>query len=129
MNIKFDDTFSKLSKKLSDKVENLPQLERTIVQDIANEFLEEVIKQTPKSDSNKLANSWQMKVTKDGNHYIAEVYNTKLYAWDVEYGHRMGDGRWKRGYFMMTITQTMIKERMNKIGQHHVYEFLEDVFK
>ena len=130
MDIKFDDSsFKELCEKLENKIDDLPELEKDIVQDIAYNFFEEVIQQTPESDNDLLKNSWKKRIIKKNNHYIAEIYNTMIYAWDVEYGHKMGDGRWKKGYFMKTITENMIRERMEEIGQKHVYKFLEDVFK
>ena len=46
-----------LRNKLEQAVEDVPKLQQEIVEEIANEFLEDVKKRTPKTETNKLANS------------------------------------------------------------------------
>lgn len=119
-----------LQKRLENAQKELPKIIEKIVDDISNEFIEEVKQKTPSSDNNKLKNNWKKKVSQVGNGYQVEIYNDLEYANSVEYGHKINDGKgWKQGHFMMTITQQDIQRRMDKIAQPTLDNFLKGVFK
>ena len=118
-----------LKNRLEQAVEDVPKLQQEIVEEIANEFLEEVKRRTPKTETNELANNWKKRVVQTGVNYVVEVYNDCEYASHVEYGKRIGDNGWQSGKFMMTITSQMIQNRMDKIAQTKVDNFLKGVFK
>lgn len=118
-----------LRNKLEQAVEDVPKLQQEIVEEIANEFLEDVKKRTPKTKTNKLANSWKKRIVSTGSNYVVEVYNDCEYSKYVEYGKRIGDSGWQNGKFMMTITKNMIEQRMDKIAQSKLDNFLKGVFE
>ncbi len=120
----------KLQKRLEQAQNQVPELIQQIVDDISNEFLQEVIKRTPTTNNNKLKNNWKKRVVagKNGS-YTVEVYNDLEYASSVEYGSRNANNGWNEGKFMMTITSQMIQQRMNKIAQPKLDNFLKGVFK
>lgn len=118
-----------LQKKLQQAEKQTSQVIEKIINDIADEFLQEVIDRTPNTDSNKLKNNWKKRIVSKGSNYIVEVYNDIEYASNVEYGSRTADNGWNEGKFMMTITQQDIERRMQKIGQPTLDTFLQGVFK
>lgn len=118
-----------LKNKLEQAIEDIPKLQEEIVNEIAEEFLQEVKRRTPKTDTNKLANSWNKRIISTGSNYVVEVYNDCEYASYVEYGKRVGNNGWVSGKFMMTITKDIIQQRMNKKAQSKLNNFLNDVFK
>lgn len=118
-----------LRNKLEQAVEDVPKLQQEIVEEIANEFLEDVKKRTPKTETNKLANSWKKRIVSTGSNYVVEVYNDCEYSKYVEYGKRIDDTGWQSGKFMMTITKNMIEQRMDKIAQSKLDNFLKGVFE
>lgn len=118
-----------LRNRLEQAVEDVPKLQQEIVEEIANEFLEEVKRRTPKTETNELANNWKKRVVSTGGNYVVEVYNDCEYASHVEYGKRIGNNGWQSGKFMMTITADMINARLDRIVQPKVDNFLKGVFK
>lgn len=118
-----------LKNKLEQAIEDIPKLQEEIVNEIAEEFLQEVKRRTPKTDTNKLANSWNKRIISTGSNYVVEVYNDCEYASYVEYGKRVSNNGWVSGKFMMTITKDIIQQRMNKKAQSKLNNFLNDVFK
>lgn len=119
-----------LQRRLKQAQSQVPALMQEIVDEISNEFLQEVIQRTPATNNNKLKNNWKKRVVANKNGtYTVEVYNDLEYASSVEYGSRNADNGWNEGKFMMTITSQMIQQRMNSITQPKVDKFLKGVFK
>lgn len=119
-----------LQKRLQQTQNQIPQLIQEIVDDISNEFLQEVKQRTPASDNNKLKNNWKKRVIagKNGS-YTVEIYNDLEYASSIEYGHKTESNGFKQGHFMMTITQQDIENRMNSLVQPKLEKALKGVFK
>lgn len=100
-----------------------------IIEQISNEFIENVKKKTPSSETDKLKNNWKKEVRKTSNGYEVKIYNDILYASEIEYGHKINGGSgWKQGSFMMTITEQMIETRLNKLAQEKMNKMLKEVF-
>ena len=129
MNVDFRD-LKKLQKRLKQAQNQVPELMQQIVDEISNEFLQNVIQRTPTTNNNKLKNNWKKRVVANENGtYTVEVYNDLEYASLVEYGSKNGNNGWNEGKFMMTITSQMIQRRMNSIIQPKLDNFLKGVFK
>lgn len=98
-----------LQRRLEQAQSQVPALMQEIVDEISNEFLQEVIQRTPATNNNKLKNNRKKRVVANKNEtYTVEVYNDLEYASSVEYGSRTADNGWNEGKFMMTITSQMI---------------------
>lgn len=120
-----------LQKQLEQAQQQVPALIEDNVKDIAREFLNEVIRRTPTSNTNDLKQDWKcdFNVVKQGNSYKVTIKNENEIASYIEYGHRTENNGWKNGHFMMTITEQQIQAKMNTIAQPKVDKFLKGVFK
>ena len=129
MNVDFRE-LKKLQKRLKQAQNQVPELMKQIVDEISNEFLQNVIQRTPTTNNNKLKNNWKKRVVANENGtYTVEVYNDLEYASLVEYGSKNDNNGWNEGKFMMTITSQMIQRKMNSIVQPKLDNFLKGVFK
>ena len=94
---------------------------------IGLEFMRSVKIRTPKGQTGKLHQNWQCAVSKKGNTYIINVFNTVEYASFVESGHRQEVGRyvpaierrlvrpWVEGKFMMKLTEAEIEKKFQQL--------------
>ena len=118
-------------KKLEVAEQEIEKIMVETVKDVAEEFLKEVIRRTPKSDTDLLKRSWKcdMNVKKEGNTYTVEIVNESEIASFIEYGHKTANGGWVEGKFMMTITEDEVKRKLPAIAQKRIDEYLKGVFK
>lgn len=119
----------KLEQNLKQMTSESDLMLQEIIEQISDEFLENVKKKTPTSETNKLKNNWKKEVRKTSNGYEVKIYNDIPYASEIEYGHKINGGSgWKQGAFMMTITEQMIETRLNKLAQEKMNKMLKGVF-
>lgn len=70
-----------------------------------------------------------LKVNHFGDTYVIEITNPVDYASYVEYGHRTANHQgWVDGKFMLTISETEIKQSSPKILQNKLNKYLKEVF-
>lgn len=129
----------KLQKQIENSVKQCEQIENSAKQieqmklDIANkladEFLNEVIKRTPTSENNQLKTHWKAQVLKNGTGYNIIVSNDLQYASYVEYGKKLDNGSWKKGYYMLHITELDIERKINNISEPIIDKYLKEIFK
>lgn len=117
-------------KELENVQKNVPNFIEECCVEIAREFLDEVIRRTPNSNTNDLKKSWKcdFKVQKSGNNYIVTIENESEIASFIEYGHRTDNG-FHEGHFMMTITEQQIQRKMDSIVQKKFNTFMKGVSK
>jgi len=121
MSVEFED-LKRLEKQLGTmiKAENIDNLCRSCIKELAQIFIRNVIERTPVKTGN-LRRNWTVgDIIKTGSNYSIEIYNPTFYAKYVEYGHRLkikrGNGisfRWVDGRFMMTVTETILKDMID----------------
>ena len=87
-----------------------------------------------------LRDAWEVKVTKESDHYLITLMNPTEYASYVEYGHRQTPGRyvpalgktlkasWVKGKLMMTISVQEVEVLIPQMLQNVVYQVLKEVF-
>ncbi len=115
----FDDSELVAYMKKLEKAQKIIDAEfRKAAKAIGLEFMRSVLNQ-----------NWQCAVSKKGNTYIINVFNTIEYASFVESGHRQEVGRyvpaierrltrpWVEGKFMMKLTEAEIEEKIPAIVQ------------
>lgn len=131
MKIKVDTReLKQLQKKLEKSQAEIKQLFIDTSKEIAQEFLQEVIRRTPSSNTNDLKNDWKcdFNVVQNGNTYTITVKNENEIASLIEYGHRTENNGFKQGHFIMTITEHEIQQKFDKVAQRKVEDFLKGVF-
>lgn len=119
----------KLQKQIQRAERNMMKMQDEIAIKIGNEFLQEVIERTPKSENNTLRNHWKLQILRNKASYTVVVYNDLEYASMVEFGHKTDNGGWKQGYFMMTITEQDIEKKMNNLATPIIDKYLGEIFK
>ncbi len=132
MSLKIDtkqmDKFVAQLKKKSDS------LGRSVCEEGLNKLSAEALRRTKNNtprDTGNLVRSWMVTpgVTKEGNTYKKELYNTADYAVYVEYGHRTRNHKgWIPGQFMMTRAVDDVEKMSSSIINQVVSKYLKDVF-
>ncbi len=102
----------------------------TVVNQIADEYIEQVKARTPVTNTNELRNNWKKEVTSDGKGgYFITINNDTEYASQVEYGSKTADGGFKQGKFMLHITEQEMEKRVSKLVDERMTKTLKGVFK
>lgn len=118
-------TLEQRMKDLQKRAAKIEQMKLEIANKIADEYLQEVIANTPDSDTNELKNHWKTQVLKHGTGYKIIITNDLEYASQVNNGHRTTDGGYIPGKYMIDITQAEIEEKLSK----YYGQMLEELFK
>ena len=95
----------------------------------------------PNKTGGELKRNWYTgDVIKKGNAFEIEVYNSKLYASYVEYGHRQTPGRfvpqigkrlkegWVDGKYMMTLSVMELESQAPRLLEKKLQQFLKECF-
>lgn len=78
----------------------------------------------------QLRRMWQVSnIRKNGETFEIEIFNNVEYAAPVEYGHRLKNGGFVPGKYMMTISMQEIEAIMPKIVDRHVRAALSRMFE
>lgn len=120
--------------------------------ELAARLLAKAKKRTPTGDYSNLIietgktggtlkRSWfATPITKEGDTWKIEIFNDKLYASYVEFGHRQTPGRfvpalgkklkkgWVNGSFMLTISETELDSQAPKIIENKLMKYLGECF-
>ena len=142
--IRFRDNLLRLKKEHDAFMESLAK-------EITAKLLKKVIERTPVGDYSNLIgvtktggtlkSRWTARrPIKDGDSYVATVFNPVTYAVYVEYGHRQTPGRfvpalgkrlkksWVTGHFMLTKSEQEVKEELPAIIQRKMQVFYGGMF-
>lgn len=131
MKVKVDTRgLKQLQKKLEKSQAEIQQLFIDTAKEMAQEFLQEVIRRTPSSNTNDLKNDWKcdFNVVQNGNTYTITVKNENEIASLIEYGHRTENNGFKQGHFMMTITENEIQRKFDVKARKKFEDYLKGVF-
>ncbi len=83
---------------------NFEQFLRQFLLEMANRVISKVKPKTP-VDTGALKSEWQIgEVTISEDKLEVEIINGQEYASYIEYGHRLTNGKWQEGKFMLTIS-------------------------
>lgn len=128
-------TFDEFQRQLAN-VDFNPFLKR-VVSEIALAYQSEVKQRTPVGQypagsgrmGGTLRRNWGVTAPiKDGDSWVATVFNPTMYAAYVEYGHRTANHKgWVKGRFMMTNTNNDLKLVLPKLVEKRLGEFLRRV--
>ena len=79
------------------------------------------------SNASEYANS--LSISHIGDKYHIDIINPVEYSSYVEYGHRTRNHTgWVKGHFMLTISETEIRNSSDRILQAKLNKFMKDVF-
>lgn len=120
------DGLTKIEKQLTKMInEQYPKELKNLLLEIAKEVLADTIEKTPK-DTPHLVSNWQLgTITRVGNAYEIEIFNNVEYAEFVEYGHRLEDGGFQEGAFMLELSLEEMNDLLPKKLQMWLDDFLE----
>lgn len=107
------DGFSKWEKQLGKMIEEkYPAEFKKMVFQVASQVQLLAKEKTPVK-SHHLQDGWEVgKIKKIGNEYFVEVVNNVDYAEFVNYGHRLKDGTYKEGVFMLDLALAEVEEQL-----------------
>lgn len=119
-------------KQLQKRLEQLEKTDfdiicRSIAQELAARLLAMAKNETPVKTGH-LRRQWTVQsVEKQGNGYVATVFNGVDYASYVEYGHRTANHKgWVRGQFMMTKAERNLMARAPGLAEKKLQKYLQE---
>ena len=132
------------------KLNNPDVFVESCAKELASRLLRLVIKRTPRGvypeksgkKGGTLIRGWtggkdvsakefaeNLQVQHVGDTYKIEIVNPVEYAPYVEYGHRKRNHGWKRGKFMMTISENELRTIAPKVLENKIKKYMNEVMK
>lgn len=104
-----------------------PKYATDLLNEMANRTLNRVKKKTP-VDTGQLRRSWQIgSIYKKSGDYFVEVFTDVDYAQHMEYGHKLRNGRWQKGVFMLTLSIKELEKDMPKLVKKFYNKLLKEL--